>query len=142
MQFHVDPSDEVPIYRQIMRQVVEGVAGGRLTPGDQLPSHRELAEQLVVAPLTVKKAYDELERAGVIRMARGQGSFISSKAQELDGDAKLERLRPAVKRLLHEAHVLGVDLRSVKRLFAEESAALKDAQSAASESLELRTRKE
>ncbi len=94
---------------------------------------------LVAAPLTVKKAYDELERAGVIRMARGQGSFISTKAQELDSGAKLERLRPAVKRLLHEALLLGVDMRSVRRLFAEESATLKGAQ--ASESFELKTKK-
>jgi GntR family transcriptional regulator len=125
MQFYVDPSDELPIYRQIMRQVIEAVAGGRLVSGDQLPSHRDLAEQLIIAPLTVKKAYDELERAGYLRMARGQGSFITGKARELDVEAKLERLRPAVKRLLHEALLLGVDLRSVKRLFSDESEALK-----------------
>jgi GntR family transcriptional regulator len=84
-----------------MRQVLEAVAGGQLVPGDQLPSRRELAEQLVVAPLTVKKAYDELERerVGHIRMARGQGSFITGAARELDVEAKLERLRPLVKRL-------------------------------------------
>jgi GntR family transcriptional regulator len=127
MQFHVDPGDELPIYRQIMRQVMEAVAGGRLVSGDQLPSHRDLAEQLVIAPLTVKKAYDELERAGYLRMARGQGSFITGKARELDIDTKLERLRPMIKRLLHEAALLGVDLRSVKRLFDAEAEALRAA---------------
>ncbi|MEO8179907.1 MAG: GntR family transcriptional regulator [Deltaproteobacteria bacterium] len=123
MQFHVDPGDELPLYRQIMRQVLEAVAGGRLGEGDQLPAHRDLAERLVIAPLTVKKAYDELERAGYIRMARGQGSFISAKARELDVAAKLERLRPLVRRLLHEAVLLGVDVRSVKRLLDDEGAA-------------------
>jgi GntR family transcriptional regulator len=124
MQFHVHPGDELPIYRQIMRQVLEAVAGGRLAPGDQLPSHRDLAAQLVIAPLTVKKAYEELERAGYIRMARGQGSFISEKAQEIDVEAKLERLRPLVRRLLHEAVLLGVNVRSVKRLLSAESEGL------------------
>ena len=125
MRFQVNPGDELPIYRQIMRQVIDAVAGAQLKPGDKLPSHRELSQELVIAPLTVKKAYDELERAGYLRMARGQGSFITGKARELDVDAKLERLRPAVKRLLHEALLLGVDLRSVKRLFSDESEALK-----------------
>jgi GntR family transcriptional regulator len=123
VQFHVNPADELPIYRQIMRQVLEAVAGGQLVPGDQLPSHRELAEQLVVAPLTVKKAYDELERAGHIRMARGQGSFITGAARELDMAAKLERLRPLVKRLLHEAALLGLDARAVRRLLGDEAEA-------------------
>jgi GntR family transcriptional regulator len=141
MQFYVNPGDELPIYRQIMRQVMEAVAGGRLGPGDQLPSHRDLAEQLVVAPLTVKKAYDELERSGYIRMARGQGSFITGKAQELGMDAKLERLRPMVKRLLHEALVLGVDVRSVKRLFTDESVALKAAASDSAEGLVAKDKK-
>ncbi|HKO91963.1 MAG TPA: GntR family transcriptional regulator [Polyangiaceae bacterium] len=126
MQFHVDPGDELPLYRQIMRQVLEAVAGGQLSSGDQLPSHRDLAERLVIAPLTVKKAYDELERAGYLRMARGQGSFITGKARELDAQAKLERLRPLVRRLLHEAVLLGVDTRSVKRLFDEEGDAARE----------------
>jgi GntR family transcriptional regulator len=127
MQFHVDPGDELPLYRQIMRQVLEAVAGGRLSEGDQLPSHRDLAERLVIAPLTVKKAYDELERAGYIRMARGQGSFVTDKARELGTQAKHERLRPLVRRLLHEAVLLGVDTRSVKRLLDEEGEAAREA---------------
>ena len=64
MQVIVNPSDELPIYRQIMRQIVEAIAGGRLKTGEKLPSHRELSERIVVAPLTVKKAYDELEALG------------------------------------------------------------------------------
>ena len=62
----INAADELPIYRQIMRQMTEAIAGGRLKPGDRLPSHRELSEQLVIAPLTVKKAYDELEALGYI----------------------------------------------------------------------------
>ena len=59
MQLIVNPADGLPIYRQIMRQITEAIAGGRLKAGDQLASHRDLSEQLVIAPLTVKKAYDE-----------------------------------------------------------------------------------
>ena len=70
MQLLVNPSDELPIYRQIMRQITEAIAGGRLKSGDKLTSHRELSEQLVIAPLTVKKAYDELEALGFIEIGR------------------------------------------------------------------------
>jgi len=111
--------------------VLEALAGGRLSPGDQLPSHRDLAEQLVIAPLTVKKAYDELERGGYLRMARGQGSFITDKARELDVDSKLERLRPLVRRLLQEASLLGVDARSVRRLLNDEEGAARELPSTA-----------
>ena len=70
MQFVIVPGSELPIYRQIMRQVTDALSGGRLKPGDKLTSQRELAEQLVVSPLTVKKAYDELEREGLITTER------------------------------------------------------------------------
>ena len=77
MRFHVTAGSELPIFRQIVRQVVDAVAGGKLKPGDKLPSHRALAAELVVAPLTVKRAYDELERQGHIHTLRGQGTFIT-----------------------------------------------------------------
>ena len=69
MQLQINPADEVPIYRQIVHQVRAAVAGGYLKAGDKLPSHRELGEELVVAPLTVKKAYEVLERDGVVETA-------------------------------------------------------------------------
>lgn len=76
----LQPGAELPLYRQLMRQVVEAIASGRLTAGDRLPSHRELSEQLVVAPLTVKKAYDELEAQGFLESAQGRGTFVSAAA--------------------------------------------------------------
>lgn len=129
MQFRVNPGDEIPIYRQIMRQVVEGIAGGHLKPGDQLPSHRDLASQLVIAPLTVKKAYDELERGGYIEMARGQGTFVSTGTPALSEGEKLELLRPLVRRAIHEARALGVPARQIQNLFSDESRALTEVRS-------------
>ena len=67
MHITVHASDDLPIYRQIMRQIMDAIAGGHLRGGDRLTSHRELSEQLVIAPLTVKKAYDELESQGISR---------------------------------------------------------------------------
>ncbi len=119
MQLHINPSDELPIYRQIMRQIIDAVAGGRLEAGAQLPSHRELAEQLVIAPLTVKKAYDELERQGLIETHRGKGTFVSNRLPDVDPAQRRERLRDTAQRLLSQAALSGVPLAEVIGLLEE-----------------------
>lgn len=119
MQMHVNPGDELPIYRQIMRQVADAIAGGRLTPGEQLPSHRDLAERLVIAPLTVKKAYDELEREGLITTHRGRGTFVSDSPPIANPAQRRERLRDAGQRLLTQAALSGVPFSEVVRLLEE-----------------------
>jgi GntR family transcriptional regulator len=119
VQIHVNPSDELPIYRQIIRQVTDAIAGGRLAPGEQLPSHRDLAMQLVIAPLTVKKAYDELERAGLIETQRGRGTFIGERPPRPDAVERKERLRDAARRLLTQAALTDTPFEEVMELLAE-----------------------
>ncbi|MBZ5497033.1 MAG: GntR family transcriptional regulator [Acidobacteriia bacterium] len=119
MQLHINPGDELPIYRQIMRQIVDAVAGGRIAPGEQLPSHRDLAEQLVIAPLTVKKAYDELERQGLISTQRGRGTFVCERVPAIEPAERRERLRDAAQRLLSQAALSGVSFDEVLSLLAE-----------------------
>jgi GntR family transcriptional regulator len=119
MQIYVHPGDELPIYRQIVRQVTDAIAGGRLRAGERLPSHRELAIQLVIAPLTVKKAYDELERAGLIGTQRGRGTFVSDRLPAPDPVLKRERLREAAQRLLSQAALSGVGYDEVLSLLEE-----------------------
>lgn len=119
MQLYVNPGDELPIYRQIVRQVTDSIAGGRLKPGDKLPSHRDLAEQLVIAPLTVKKAYDQLEQVGLIETQRGRGTFVSERVSEHAPEARLERLRDAAQRLLSQAALTGVPFSEVVDLLRD-----------------------
>ncbi len=119
MQFHIVPGDELPIYRQIMHQIVDGIAAGRLARGDKLPSHRDLAATLVIAPLTVKKAYDELELQGIIKSQRGRGTFISSDTGPGGDHAQRDRLRSAAERLLVQAHFLGLQLAELIELLTE-----------------------
>ena len=133
MRFQINPGDELPIYRQLMRQVIDAVAGARLRPGDKLPSHRELSQELVIAPLTVKKAYDELEREGYIETVRGQGTFVGEQTRALTATARLERLRPLAQRLLHEATLLNVELKHVQKLIEEENVRLERARSSGAE---------
>jgi len=123
IHIHVSPNDDAPIYRQVVRQVIEGVASGALAPGEQLPSLRALARKLVVAPLTVKKAYDVLEADGVIETRRGKGTFVSAHAARSE-QAATERLRPIVRRLVVEAEVAGVDAGVLAALIEQETEAL------------------
>ena len=119
MQFVIAAGSELPIYRQLMRQITDAIAGGRLRPGDKLTSQRELAEQLVIAPLTVKKAYDELEREGLIRTERGRGTFVTTSALPLDPKQQRERLRDPARQLLSRAHLGGLSFEEVVNLLDE-----------------------
>jgi len=119
LNFHVTPGDELPLYRQIIRQLTDSIAGARLKPGDKLPSHRELAAQLVIAPLTVKKAYDELEHGGLIETQRGRGTFVRLRLpRPPDGDSR-ERLRDPAQRLISQAALSGVPFAEVLELLEE-----------------------
>ena len=116
---HVNAGDELPIYRQLVHQVADAIAGGRLDEGDRLPSHRELAVQLVIAPLTVKKAYDELEREGLISTQRGRGTFVSASIPAPDPQHARERLRDPARRLFSQATLLGVSFTELVELLKE-----------------------
>lgn len=112
----INPSAEVPIYRQIVHQVRDGVASGAIPPGQKLPSHRDLAVQLVVAPLTVKKAYDELERQGLVETRRGRGSFICERPLAPPPEEYRAQLAQTARRLLTEARLAGAPLEEVLEL--------------------------
>jgi GntR family transcriptional regulator len=119
LQIYVHPGDELPIYRQIVRQVTDAIAANRLKPGDRLPSHRELAARLVIAPLTVKKAYDELEQGGLIDTQRGRGTFVSETPPAIDPAASRERLREIAQRLVTQAALSGISFQEVLELLEE-----------------------
>jgi GntR family transcriptional regulator len=102
--FRTNPSSGVPIYLQIMEQVKHAIATGALRPGEQLPGIRPLAEELVINPNTVAKAYRELQHEGVIELRHGAGAFVSARApakKEADAvragqaivDGAIEKLR-------------------------------------------------
>jgi GntR family transcriptional regulator len=113
MQIHLTPADGVPIYLQIFNQVRHLVASGRLAPGEELPAIRILAEQLVVNPNTVARAYLELERAGVVTKRHGAGTYVSDQASLLPRREKLKVLTQRVDALLVEAGHLDIGLDEV-----------------------------
>jgi GntR family transcriptional regulator len=119
MQLVITAGSDLPIYRQIMRQLTDAIAGGRLRPGDKLTSQRELAEQLVISPLTVKKAYDELERERLIRTERGRGTFVTATVPIMDPSEQRDRLRDMARRLLSRALLSDIPFTEVLALLED-----------------------
>ena len=91
--FRPNPASGVPIYLQLMERVKHAVETGALRPGEQLPGIRPLAEELVINPNTVAKAYRELEHEGVIELRHGAGAFVTANARAKKGTT--DRLRAA-----------------------------------------------
>ncbi len=113
MQIHISANDGVPIYLQIVNQVKYLVACGRLGPGEELPAIRALAEQLLVNPNTVARAYMELERDGILAKRHGSGTYVSDTGSPLARKERIKILSERADALLAEAHHLNVDLDSV-----------------------------
>jgi GntR family transcriptional regulator len=113
-----NPSSGVPIYLQLMEQVKHGVETGALRAGEQLPGIRPLAEELVINPNTVAKAYRELEHEGVIELRHGAGAFISANARSKRLTDKLRAAQTIVAAAVERLHARGVTDEEIRRLFA------------------------
>lgn len=102
----LNPGDPTPIYAQIERGIRAAVATGRLSPGDQLPTVRQLAVDLRVNANTVARVYLELERAGLVETRRGVGTFVTAKSPEPTRPRRGD-LRTLVTHLVAEAAARG-----------------------------------
>ena len=112
--FSLNPQSGIPIYRQLMEQARRMISSGQLSPGDALPSVRELATTHAVNPMTISKAYSLLEAEGLLERQRGKAMTVSN----LNGlaenkKARLQRLRPAIQQLLMAADQLELDIDDV-----------------------------
>jgi GntR family transcriptional regulator len=115
--FRVDAGSGVPIYRQLVEQVRRDVMLGRLSPGDQLPTLREVVDALAINPNTVAKAYAELEHEGLVVRRQGTGTFISSLPPAAVLDAP-RALREALFRWVQRAREAGLSGEQVRLLVA------------------------
>ena len=108
MWLRIDSQSGVPIYRQVADQIAQAVASGLLVEGDRLPSVRDLAVELAVNPGTVVKAYEELERGGVLSQPRGLGTFVAA-VPRLTETERRQRLTALAAAARAEAERLGFD---------------------------------
>jgi GntR family transcriptional regulator len=105
----IDTRDATPIYAQLERGIRAAIATGRLAPGDQLPTVRQLAVELRVNANTVARVYAELERTGILETKRGVGSFVAATpARAVTAREHDRRLRAFVTRLLADAAAAGI----------------------------------
>jgi GntR family transcriptional regulator len=124
MLFRPNPSSGVPIYLQLMEQVKHSIETGALRPGEQLPGIRPLAEELVINPNTVAKAYRELEHEGVIELRHGAGAFVTGNARAKKVTDKFRAGQAIVADAVQRLRAHGVTDEEIRRLVEAELAGL------------------
>jgi GntR family transcriptional regulator len=124
MNIHISANDGVPIYLQIVNQVKYLVASGRLQPSEELPPIRVLAEQLLINPNTVARAYRELEVAGIVTKRRTAGTYVSDAGSPLARRERLKILTERIDALLAEARQLNVGLDEILQLVRQRDQAM------------------
>ncbi len=102
-------SSGVPIYVQLREQILRHLGAGVLSPGEQMPTMREVAVALKVDLNTVRHAYDELERLGAITLIRGRGSFVAKPPPAIGARAQQAQADSLAKQLLATAATMGID---------------------------------
>jgi GntR family transcriptional regulator len=125
VNLHISTSDGVPIYLQIVNQVKYLVSSGRLLPGEELPPIRALAEQLLINPNTVARAYRELEFARIVTKRGTTGTFVSGAGSPLARRERLRILGQRVDGVLAEAQQMGVDIDDLIDLLRQRAEGMK-----------------
>jgi GntR family transcriptional regulator len=118
IEFHLSSRSGVAAYQQLVQQVRRSLRFGRLVCGDQLPTVKDVAEQLAINPNTVLKAYRELEHAGLVGVRPGIGTFVTA---TLTDDSLLAHgpLQRSLRRWLEKAREAGLDDESIEDLFQD-----------------------
>ena len=125
MLFRSSPSSGVPVCLQLIEQVKHAVDVGALRPGDQLPAIRRVAEDLVINPNTVAKAYRDLEHEGVIELRQGTGAFVSENGRARRV-ARVTGARPVLQAAMDHLAAAGLTVDEIRRLVEAEVLRLAD----------------
>ena len=116
MRLRLDSESGVPFYQQVVQQVKRLIAAGAVAPGDRLPTVRELAAEMVLNPNTVARAYQDLEREGVVETRRGQGTFACAPSLRLGPAERTQIVAALLDQALLEARHLGLSTEEVVAL--------------------------
>jgi len=114
----INPRLSTPIYQQVVDGIKEAVARGILSPGERMPTVREIAAELSLNPNTIAKAYQKLEQEGVIETMRSRGTFVASRSS-VDLNLARKKLTGLVDKVLVEAYHLGLERAEIEQLLAE-----------------------
>lgn len=133
LNINIATGSDTPIYRQITDQVRLAVATGKLRIDDGLPSVRQLAEELVINPNTVARAYSDLAREGLIEARPGRGVFVIRKRKVFTREEGRRRLEPLIDGLIGEAMAMDFSRHELKEAFEKKLALWKDGKGAEDE---------
>ena len=117
MNIILSNNSSVPIYEQIENAIKEAIFSNELKEEDMLPSVRNLANDLKISFLTVKRAYDELEKAGFIKTVQGKGSYVAPKNIELIKEEKLKEIQDYIEKIYSISKMANIPEEEVKELF-------------------------
>ena len=120
MFLRIEPSSAVPIYRQITDQIRESIACGLLKPGEQMPSVRQLADELAVNQNTILKVYNELCRDGVLKTERGSGTFVADTSRKVQEREKMEIITEAIGQAADKGLRMQIELQTMHKLLDSE----------------------
>ena len=120
MLIHINPSNGIPIYDQVVRQIKFALAAGALRTGELIPSVRELARQLAINPNTVARAYRQLQDEGMLTSLRGTGLQVADGAERQCRADRTQLIRDRIRDVLQEAKRSGLDAEEVRQLVDQE----------------------
>jgi GntR family transcriptional regulator len=108
-----------PMHKQVTDQMRDAIAKGALPPGARLPSIREMARELAVSPITIKRAYGDLEREGYLIARAGLGSFVAGIDRERLRAEKVGEIRTEIARIAKSASAFGIPIAEIRRIVDE-----------------------
>ena len=115
----ISPAAQGALYEQIIEGIQREISAGRLRPGDALPSFRQLATDLMVSVITVKRAYEELERAGILYRRQGLGTFVAETGQDRNREARQAEAAQLFQAAIASARQAGLSDREIVSLVRE-----------------------
>ena len=117
MNIIISNNSSVPIYEQIKNAIKDAIISNELKEEEMLPSVRNLANDLKISFLTVKKAYDELEEEGFIKTVQGKGSFVAPKNLEIIKEEKLKEIQDYIEKIYNISKIANISEDEIKELF-------------------------
>jgi GntR family transcriptional regulator len=119
MQIRIDNASDRPVYQQIIDQVKRDIALGRLDKDERLPTVRQLAGQLAINPNTIAKAYQQMEREGIITTRPGSGAFVANLDSDLSSSVKKKLISEDLERAAVDAFHMQIDGQTLLKWFNE-----------------------
>ena len=117
LNFIISNNSDIPIYQQIKKEIINSISNNELKENDMLPSIRNLAKDLRISILTVKKAYDELEQEAYIKTVQGKGTFVTPRNTELIREKQISIIEDHIEQIINIAKISNISKKEIIDLF-------------------------